>query len=178
MFLLLQWKINRLFRWKFESIYDSEAIFLAQVNPKILQAQQLNVTACKSGKSGTEERGHSLGRPRTDNGNDSSNTQIFPPLKCTVVFLLATPPALTPLSTYSATHARQNTVIHRAEAWRRGGGGERAEKPCWKNYSLGKKAVSTSVCFLKTFSLHFWIRPCPLWKKPELLPNRSVRNSV
>lgn len=116
----------------------------------------MNVTACKSGKSGTEERGHSLGRPRTDNGNDSTNTEIFLPLKCTVVFLLATPPALTPLSTYSATHARQNTVIHRAEAWRGGGkSGGWAEKPCLKNYSLGKKLYQLVYVFLKPLASTF-----------------------
>lgn len=100
----------------------------------------MNVTACKSGKSGTEERGHSLGRPRTDNGNDSTNRQIFPPLKCTVVFLLATPPALTPLSTYSATHARQNTVIHRAEELEERRGWEVDRETMFKKLQLGEKS--------------------------------------
>lgn len=86
----------------------------------------MNVTAYKSGKSGAEEFHWG--------GHEQTTVMIAPTHRfCTVVFLLATPPALTPLSTYSATHARQNTVIHRAEAWRGGGGW--TERPCLKNYS-------------------------------------------
>lgn len=96
-------------------------------------------------------------------------------LKRRVVFLLASAPASTSLNILY--HSGQTKYCNTEKRGLEGGKKAGREKHVSK-VKGSERVVSTDVCLLKTFSKHFWIRPCPFWKKPDLLRNTSMWNSL
>lgn len=77
MFLLPRWESNPPSRWKYLEYLRIRNYFSGTGYSQDISSSAMNVTACKSGKSGEGEAQHSLRRPCIDDINDSSNARWF-----------------------------------------------------------------------------------------------------